>query len=226
MFAEDSALRRVTLRLLVADEARLLAHDALLPGVGVCLPAFGVRFGGRAPTMIVHEGVERWSVAAAILVFMPSGDNRVSRASREVRAAASRVFEMIADPCLQPAWDGNDNLAIAAHGQRVRSVGEVFSMTLTKGSVRENHVVEFVEGRRIAWKPAEPGQAPVGHLWRWDVTPIVDGRSFVVHTYDWTDLKDESRYEHARATTSEGLTASIDRLAALVEVDQAVGDAI
>ena len=126
---------------------------------------------------------------------------------------------MIADPCLQPVWDGNDNLATVANGQRVRSVGEVFSMTLTKGSVRENHVVEFVEGRRIAWKPAEPGQAPVGHLWRWEVTPIDDGRSLVVHTYDWTDLKDESRYERARATTSERLTASIDRLATLVEDD-------
>ena len=157
---------------------------------------------------------------------MPSDGSRVVTASREVRAAASRIFERIADPSLQPAWDGNDNLANAADGQRVRSVGDVFSMTLTRGSVRENHVVEFVEGRRIAWKPAEPGQAPVGHLWRWEVTPIDDDRSLVVHTYDWTDLHDESRYERARATTSDRLAASIDRLAALVEDDQAEDGAV
>ncbi len=30
-------------------------------------------------------------------------------------------------------------------------------MTLTNGGVRENHVVEFDEGRCMAWKPAEPG---------------------------------------------------------------------
>jgi hypothetical protein len=126
---------------------------------------------------------------------------------------------MIADPSRHPEWDGNDNLAAAAHGQRVRSVGDVFSMTLTMGSVRENHVVEFVEGRLIAWKPAEPGQPPVGHLWRWEVEPIDDECSLVVHTYDWTDLNDESRYRRARATTSERLAASIDRLAALVEND-------
>lgn len=71
-------------------------------------------------------------------------------ASRELRTAPSRIFELIADPSRQPAWDGNDNLASAAPGQRVRSVGDVFLMTLTKGSVREKHVVEFVEGRFIA----------------------------------------------------------------------------
>jgi hypothetical protein len=30
-------------------------------------------------------------------------------------------------------------------------------MTLTRGSVRDNHVVEFEEGRRLAWPPSEPG---------------------------------------------------------------------
>ena len=66
-------------------------------------------------------------------------------------------------------------------------------------------------------RPAEPGQLPVGHLWRWEVRPIADKCSLVVHTYDWTDLEDESRYGRARATTSDRLAASIDRLATLVE---------
>ena len=43
------------------------------------------------------------------------------------------------------------NLASAPEGQRVRQSGDVFTMHLTKqGAVRENHVVEFEEGRRIA----------------------------------------------------------------------------
>ena len=131
---------------------------------------------------------------------------------------------MIASPSRQPEWDGNDNLARADPGQRVRSAGDVFTMTLTVGSVRQNHVVEFVEGRLIAWKPAEPDQAPVGHLWRWELEPIDDECSLVVHTYDWTELEDESRYERARATTSDRLAASIERLAALVENQRSVTD--
>jgi len=34
------------------------------------------------------------------------------------------------------------------------------TMTLTMGSVRRHHVVEFHEGRRIAWKPAERRAEP------------------------------------------------------------------
>ena len=90
-------------------------------------------------------------------------------------------------------------------------------MTLTSGSLRQNHVVEFIEGRRIAWKPAKPGKAPVGHLWRWELEPIDEARTLVVHTYDWTKLEDESRFERARSTTTKRLAASIDRLAAVVE---------
>jgi uncharacterized protein YndB with AHSA1/START domain len=134
-----------------------------------------------------------------------------------VSAAPERIFEAVADPSRHPEWDGNDNLAEAARGQRVRAVGDVFTMTLTTGSVRENHVAEFVEGRLIAWKPADPGQAPAGHLWRWEVEPLDDERCIVTHTYDWTNLHDENRLSRARATTSERLAASVDRLAMVVE---------
>jgi uncharacterized protein YndB with AHSA1/START domain len=142
---------------------------------------------------------------------------RVACAGREIAAGVQRIFELIADPAQQPRWDGNDNLAEAPGGQRVRAVGDVFVMTTTAGKVRENHVVEFDEGRLIAWRPAEPGQQPPGHLWRWALEPIDSSRTRVTHTYDWTELRDEGRLPRARATTAEKLRASLDRLAALVE---------
>ncbi|UAL31412.1 SRPBCC family protein [Nocardioides rotundus] len=146
----------------------------------------------------------------------PSADSRVVTARRVVAAPAERIFELIADPSLQPRWDGNDNLAEAPEGQRVRSVGDVFAMTTTRGKVRENHVVEFEEGRLIAWMPASRGEDPAGHLWRWQIEPSAEG-VLVTHTYDWTRLTDESRIPRARATTSDRLQASVDRLAALAE---------
>src|ERR1700749_3860380 len=84
---------------------------------------------------------------------------RVVSASRETAAGRGRIFELIADPAQQPRWDGNDNLAAAPEGHRVRQPGDVFTMTLTTGAIRENHVVEFDEGRRIAWMPAECSRA-------------------------------------------------------------------
>ena len=142
---------------------------------------------------------------------------RVVSASREIAAGPERIFELIADPAAQPDWDGNDNLAKARAGQRVRQVGDVFTMTLTGGSVRENHVVEFEEGRRIAWMPAEAGQQRPGHLWRWELEPTDGAGTRVTCTYDWTQLTDQNRFRTARATTADKLRASIDRLAALAE---------
>lgn len=147
-----------------------------------------------------------------------TAEQRVVSASREIAAPAAAIFELIADPAQQPRWDGNDNLALARPGQRVTAVGDVFVMTLTMGTDRENHVEEFTDGRLIAWRPSEPGAAPPGHLWRWELEPLDDSRTLVTHTYDWSRLTDEKRMVRARATTADRLAASIDRLAALVEV--------
>lgn len=143
--------------------------------------------------------------------------NHIVSVGREIAAPAAAIFEFIADPAQQPSWDGNDNLAQAPTGQRVHAVGDVFTMMLTLGTVRENHVVEFEEGRRIAWLPSEQGAEPPGHLWRWELQPLDDDRTLVTHTYDWSRLTDEKRLVRARATTPDKLAASIERLAELAE---------
>jgi uncharacterized protein YndB with AHSA1/START domain len=145
---------------------------------------------------------------------------RVASASREIAASADRIFELIADPAQQPLWDGNDNLAEAQPGQRVRGPGRVFTMTLTGGAIRENHIVEFEEGRRIAWLPSEPGRRPPGHLWRWELEPLTETRTRVTHTYDWSQLTDENRLSRARRTTPDRLRASLDRLAEIAEPNE------
>lgn len=147
----------------------------------------------------------------------PAGPEGIVSASRVISASAERIFELIADPSRQPSWDGNDNLESAEPGQRVRQVGEVFKMLLTNGQVRENHVVEFIEGAKIAWRPAEPGKKPPGHLWRWELNAINATLTNVTHTYDWTALGDPTRLPKARSTTPEMLRESMDKLAALAQ---------
>lgn len=142
---------------------------------------------------------------------------RVVSASREIAAEAESIFEFIADPAQQTRWDGNDNLASAAAGQRVRRAGDVFTMTLTTGGVRDNHVTEFEEARLIAWTPSERGKRPPGHLWRWELEPAGPSRTRVTCTYDWTRLTDRKRLPRARWTTADRLRASLDRLADLAE---------
>lgn len=143
---------------------------------------------------------------------------KVVTATREIAAPAATLFELVADPARQPEWDGNDNLAEIVRGERVRAVGDVFSMLLTNDKVRDNHVVDFSEGRVIAWRPASEGKDPAGHEWRWEIEPIDATRSRVTHTYDWRELTDEARMAKAASTTAENLRASLDRLAEVAEV--------
>ena len=157
-------------------------------------------------------------MTASIGLMSHSADvPRVVRASREIAAGAEEIFALIADPSLQPRWDGNKNLVEASEEQRIRGIGDVFRMTITTGGVRENHVVEFVEGRCVAWCPSDPGQQPAGHLWRWELRPVSESHTEVTHTYDWTRLTDEKRVARARGTTADRLRASLDRLAELAE---------
>ena len=147
----------------------------------------------------------------------PEFPDRVVSVTRFISASPERIFDLIADPSLQPSWDGNNNLASAAPGQRVRQSGDVFKTTLTNGAVRENHVVEFIEGSQIAWLPAERGKQPAGHLWRWQLDPVNATLTKVTHTYDWTALTDSTRIAKARATTPDMLRESMDRLALLAQ---------
>lgn len=144
-------------------------------------------------------------------------ETKIVSATREIAAPAAAIFELVADPCKQPAWDGNHNLGQAEPGQRVHAVGDVFRMTNANGNIRDNHIVEFEEGRRIAWRPSEPGAEPPGHLWRWELAPVDDTRTTVTHTYDWTQLHDAKREVRARSTTPDNLSASLEKLAATVE---------
>jgi len=168
----------------------------------------GADHGNRTPGEAAGLAFDR-------LLLTGLDETKVVTASRIVDAPHEAIFELIADPARQPEWDGNANLAAAPRGQRVRTVGDVFTTVLSRGSVRQNHVVEFEEGRRMAWRPAEPGRNPPGHLWRWQLESLSDTRTLVTHTYNWTMLTDESRRERARTTDEAYLRRSLDRLAAL-----------
>ncbi|SER71459.1 Uncharacterized conserved protein YndB, AHSA1/START domain [Propionibacterium cyclohexanicum] len=145
--------------------------------------------------------------------------DKLVTAETEIAAPAGVIFEFIADPARQPSWDGNDNLESADPGQRIYQLGESFVTLITSGDARENHIVEFEEGRRIAWCPGPVGGAPFGQLWRWELEPIDADHTLVRHSYDWSGLppSEEARRQRAARTRPENLQASLTRLKALSE---------
>ncbi|GAB3193229.1 SRPBCC family protein [Nesterenkonia suensis] len=168
---------------------------------------------GQAPRECAAYGEN----GAEDLAYDPDHCGRVVTAHDVIDAPASEIFELIADPARQVEWDGNSNLSHAEPGQRVTGVGDVFRMTLTNGKTRENHVVEFLDGELVAWKPSTMGEPPAGHLWRWSLAQLSSGAVEVTHTYDWSQLDDPARVQRARSTSAEMLAASISRLKTLAE---------
>lgn len=142
---------------------------------------------------------------------------RIVSTEQEISLPPAAIFKFLADPARHPQFDGNDNLAHANQGQRLDRVGQIFTVELTNGQHRNNEVVEFEEGRLIAWKPSPVDEEAPGHVWKWELERVDDITTLVRHTYDWRELTDEDRFERARANTAEALAKSVAKLAEAAE---------
>jgi hypothetical protein len=113
----------------------------------------------------------------------PSSPNSVS-ASRVIAADAQRLFDIVADPTLHHVIDGSGSVKGTRGGSRKLALGDKFTTNMRIGVpyLISNKVVEYVEGRRIAW--AHIG----GWRWRYEFEPV-EGGTKVTETFDWGPSK-------------------------------------
>jgi uncharacterized protein YndB with AHSA1/START domain len=101
---------------------------------------------------------------------------------RVIAAPPEKIFDVLADPSEHPVIDGSGTVKGARGDQPTRlSLGAKFGMSMRLGIpyVIQNTVVEFEEGRLIAWRHFG------GHRWRYELAPV-DGGTRVRETYDWS----------------------------------------
>jgi hypothetical protein len=110
-------------------------------------------------------------------------DNSVS-VSRVIAADAQALFDVVADPTLHHVIDGSGSVQGVRGGSRKLALGDKFSASMRMGVpyLITNKVVEYTEGRRIAW--AHIG----GWRWRYEFEPVDDGTE-VTETFDWSTSK-------------------------------------
>ena len=108
---------------------------------------------------------------------------------RVVPAPPERVFELLADPRRHREIDGSGTVRDPVRAPERLSLGDVFGMDMKAGGRyrMRNTVVEFEEGRRIAWQPrpdhALAAKAIGGRIWRYELEPV-DGGTLVRETWD------------------------------------------
>jgi Polyketide cyclase / dehydrase and lipid transport len=113
----------------------------------------------------------------------------VVHVERVIRAPASVIFDVLADPRRHPDVDGSGTLIEARPGSPTRlSQGVDFAMNMRRGLPygMVNTVTEFEEGQRIAWAPTPAnGRAArlFGRIWRYELEPV-DGGTLVRETWD------------------------------------------
>ncbi|WP_434992498.1 SRPBCC family protein [Arthrobacter sp. Ld5] len=99
---------------------------------------------------------------------------------RLIAAPAARIFEVLATPALHSVIDGSGTVrGEQPNGPARLSLGAKFGMDMTMGPSYKilNRVVEFEEGRRIAWRHFS------AHVWRYTLEPR-DGGTLVREEWD------------------------------------------
>jgi uncharacterized protein YndB with AHSA1/START domain len=92
--------------------------------------------------------------------------------TRVIAADPQTLFDIVADPAQHPAIDGSGTVQAVQGGAPERlSQGARFGMSMRLGAPYKivNTVIEFEDGRRIAWRHFN------GHIWRYMFEPVEGG---------------------------------------------------
>ena len=136
---------------------------------------------------------------------------------RVIPAPPERIFELLADPRRHPEIDGSGTVREAVDGPVRLSSGARFGMDMRRGGRYRmtNTVVEFEEGRRIAWQP-RPANAVAnkligGRIWRYELEPVPGGTR-VRETWDIRSEKVFPPLLAIRGMTRRNMTKTLGRL--------------
>lgn len=113
----------------------------------------------------------------------PSNPSKVVSRTREITAPAQAIFDLLADPRRHHEIDGSGSVQAAQMNAPERlALGAKFGMNMKIGLPYRitNIVVEFEEGRQIAWRHFG------GHVWRYILEPTENG-TLVTEQFDWTN---------------------------------------
>jgi hypothetical protein len=118
---------------------------------------------------------------------------------RVIPAPPEEIFELLADPRRHRMIDRSGSVRDSKDAPPRLSLGAKFDMAMKLGFpyTMTNEVVEFEEGRRIAWQPrpaARLARSFGGRIWRYELDPL-QGGTRVRETWDIS----QERWVFARA---------------------------
>jgi uncharacterized protein YndB with AHSA1/START domain len=125
---------------------------------------------------------------------------------RVVPAGPAAIFALVADAARHPEIDGSGAVRQVKAGAPQRlSLGTTFGMSMKLGVSYSmvSTVIEFEEGRRIAWQSRPKGfvgKFVGGRIWRYELEPV-EGGTLVRESWDISE-------DHQRALLRRGSVAT------------------
>jgi hypothetical protein len=147
-------------------------------------------------------------------------------ATRRIAASPADIFAVLRDPTNHVRIDGSGMLIAPHDPTLVSAVGDSFIMDMdgpTRGfpdlgtyPVRVR-ITRYEANSAIEWTGGVPDQDPIGHVYGYQLTPVGDGETDVVHHYDWTNVNAPwGDLIEFPVITAAGLAKTLDKLAAFV----------
>ncbi|MEL4359124.1 MULTISPECIES: SRPBCC family protein [unclassified Luteococcus] len=142
---------------------------------------------------------------------------------RVVNARPEVVFDLLVHPARHCEFDGSDTVRTAVTGPERLALGDDFGMGMSNkvNYTSSNRVVEFEEGRRIAWQTGLfRGDKRIfgGQIWRYELEGRGDGSTLVKETFDLTHARPAALLSRFVAPATESnMRKTLARLASLFE---------
>ena len=119
--------------------------------------------------------------------IIDTGNPRVAAARITINAPANRLFDFIANPKNHPKIDGSNMVRGKAYGPSKLKLNSWFLMRQFRliPYFMPNKIVEFEEGKVIAWRNASPSR------WRYEFKPLSDGSTEVTQYLDCSNTPEK-----------------------------------
>jgi len=141
----------------------------------------------------------------------------IESVERVIAAPPEVIFGIIADPSRHHEFDGSGTVRDAKDVPTRLELGATFGMSMHMGFGYStvNTIVEFEEGRRIAWQTT-PTMGPMGKLigggvWGYELEPV-DGGTRVRESWDISQEKIKPFVAPMRGKTRKNMEATLARL--------------
>ncbi|WKD56752.1 Polyketide cyclase / dehydrase and lipid transport [Corynebacterium capitovis DSM 44611] len=147
---------------------------------------------------------------------------QTNTATRVIDAPAGTIFNILSNPQRHAETDHSGSVVSADRGDRLGSIGDTFTMNMSKPDGSEyqtrNEVFAFQPDRVIGWKNVEniTGGVQVGSKWLYELEPVDADHTSVTLTYDRSELASDAARSVSENYNDDTLAESLGALAAAV----------